>query len=300
MSSSTHLLLVRLAVVWMLLVTAVAADEPLKVDLIQDLPWTKSHFAMTNWFYAYKSTPAEQIRILKQSGHDSALLSLKADEERWKQLPAYLAAMREHGVRLAGIHTAVVIEDGTYPKVVKDNLPLLKGSNALLVPSVASKTKKPQTDPETLQQAAKILREMSDDCVKYGLGGVAMYTHVDNWVETLDDALRVAVAADRRNVGTIFHLYHWQAKGGRDLAADLRRARPYLLCVIIQGTDKDRAVHKVLGEGSFDLSPLVRTLREMGYHGPLGTMGYSQSGDIPAKLARSRQAWERMKVDKKP
>ena len=40
---------------------------------------------------------------------------------------------------------------------------------------------------------------------------------------------------------------------------------------------------------------LERTLREMDHQGPLGTMGYTQSGDIPGKLDRAHQAWEQIK-----
>lgn len=69
------------------------------------------------------------------------------------------------------------------------------------------------------------------------------------------------------------------------------------MCVILQGTDADKATHKVLGEGTFDMVPLVRTLHAMDYQGPLCTMGFTQSGDIPAKLARGRRAWERIKSE---
>ncbi|MEX1223146.1 MAG: hypothetical protein WEA31_01240, partial [Pirellulales bacterium] len=71
--------------------------------------------------------------------------------------------------------------------------------------------------------------------------------------------------------------------------------KPYLMVVVIQGTDEDKATHKVLGEGSFDMAPLVRTLQEIDYQGPLGTMGYTQSGDIPAKLERGYKAWDNIK-----
>jgi hypothetical protein len=50
-----------------------------------------------------------------------------------------------------------------------------------------------------------------------------------------------------------------------------------------------------VGEGSFDMVPLVHTLREIDYQGPLGTMGYTQSGDIPGKLKRAYEAWEKIK-----
>jgi len=64
----------------------------------------------------------------------------------------------------------------------------------------------------------------------------------------------------------------------------------------IQGTDKDKATHKILGEGSFDMVPLVRMLREIDYQGPLGTMGYTQSGGIPAKLDSAYKSWEKIKT----
>jgi sugar phosphate isomerase/epimerase len=153
-------------------------------------------------------------------------------------------------------------------------------------------------DPKAVEMAVQNLHEMSDDAKKYGLGGVAPYMHIGNWIETIDDNLRIAKAVDRPNVGVMFHLHHWQAVGNRDqakLRADLTKAKPYLMIVVIQGTDNDEATHKIVGEGSFDMAPLVRTLREMDYQGPLGTMGYTQSGDIPGKLKRAYQAWVKIK-----
>ncbi len=291
--------IVLLLFAWTATLAAPARDKDMKVNLVQDLPWTTSHFAMTNWFYKYKwGEPATQIAILAERGYDGVMLSLKDDPKRWKMLPAYLAAMKKHKVRLAAIHARFYIEDGTCTQVIRDNLPLLKGTKVVFVPSVGSRKKMDRKDPKAVAMAVKILREMSDDAEKYGLGGVAPYMHIGNWIETIDDNLRIAKAVDRRNVGVMFHLHHWQAVGNRDqdkLRADLIRAKPYLMIVVIQGTDKDKATHKILGEGSFDMVPLVRTLDEMGYRGPLGTMGYTQRGDIPGKLKRAYEAWQKIK-----
>ncbi len=290
---------VLITFIWVAAPAAFSADEAMKVDLVQDLNWQDHHFAMTNWFYKYKwGDPATQIAILAERGYDGVMLSLKDDPKRWKMLPAYLAAMKKHNVRLAAIHARFYIEDGTYPQVIKDNLPLLKDTKVVLVPSVGSRKKMDRKDPKAVEMAVKILREMSDDAKKHGLGGVAPYMHIGNWIETIDDNLRIVRAVDRPNAGVMFHLHHWQAVGNRDLdklRADLIKAKPYLMIVVIQGTDKDKATHKILGEGSFDMVPLVRTLREMDYRGPLGTMGYTQAGDIPAKLKRAYRAWEQIK-----
>jgi len=292
-------LVVLLTCIWAPTAVALSADEPMNVDLVQDLHWQDHHFVMTNWFYNYRwNEPATQIAILAERGYDSVMLSLKDDPQRWKMLPAYLEAMKKHNMRLTAIHARYYIEDGTYPQVIKDNLPLLKDTKVVFVPSVGSRTKMDRRDPKAVEMAVKILREMSDDAKEFGLGGVAPYMHIGNWIETIDDNLRIAQAVDRPNVGVMFHLHHWQAVGNRDhdkLRADLIKAKPYLMIVVIQGTDKDKATHKILGEGSFDMVPLVRTLREMNYQGPLGTMGYTQSGDIPGKLERAHQAWEQIR-----
>lgn len=277
-----------------------AGDKPaMAVDLVQDLHWQDHHFVMTNWFYGYKrSDPAAQVALLAERGYKGVMLSLKDDPGRWKQLPAYLDALKKHKMHLTAIHVRFYIEDGTYPQVIKDNLPLLKDSKVVLIPSVGSRKKADRRDPDATAAAVKILREMSDDAKKFGLGGIAPYMHIGNWVETIDDNIRIAKLVDRRNVGVMFHLHHWQAVGNRDqakLREDLIKAMPYLMTVVVQGTDNDQASHKIVGEGTFDLTPLVKTLSEMGYEGPLGTMGYTQKGDIPGKLDRAYKAWEAIK-----
>lgn len=275
------------------------ADESMRVKIPPGLAWQDHHFAMTNWFYKYQwGDPAAQIRILSETGYDSVMLSLKDDPKRWEKLPAYLESMKDHDVRLAAIHARFYIEDGTYPQVIKDNLPLLKGTSVVLIPSVGSREKLGRRDPRATKMAVKILREMSDDAARHELGGIAPYMHIGNWIETVDDNLRIARLVDRRNVGVMFHLHHWQAIGNRGydrLRSDLLRARPYLMTVVIQGTNESEATHRIVGEGDFNMVPLVRTLREMGYQGSLGTMGFTQQGDIPAKLARANRAWSGIK-----
>ena len=277
------------------------ADEGAdKIDLTQSLHWRDHHFAMSNWFYNYHFDDAAlQIRLLGERGYGGIMLSLKDDPNRWKNLPVYLAAMKEHGIRLTAIHARFYIEDGTYPQVIKDNLPLLKGTKVVLVPSVGSRKKMDRNDPKAIEMAVKILREMSDDAKRFDLGGIAPYMHIGNWIETIDDNLRIAKVVDRRNVGVMFHLHHWQAVGGRKLEklrSDLVKAKPYLMIVVVQGTDQDKATHKILGDGSYDMLPLVRVLRDMDYRGPLGTMGYTQRGDIPDKLERAYKAWEEIRA----
>ena len=167
-------LVVLIVCAWAANPTALSAEEPMKVDLVQDLNWQDHHFAMTNWFYKYKwSEPATQIDTLAECGYGGVMLSLKDDPKRWNMLPAYLAALKKHNMRLTAIHARFYIEDGTYPQVIKDNLPLLKDTCVVLIPSVGSREKLDRRDPKAVEMAVKILREMSEDAEEHGLGGVA-------------------------------------------------------------------------------------------------------------------------------
>ena len=225
-------------------------------------------------------------------------------------LPRYLTALAEHDMQLTAIHARFYLEDGSYPQVIKDNLPLLRNSGVILVPSVGTRgagDSVSRQDPQLVASCVATLQEMASDAERYGLGGVAPYMHINNWIESLDDNLRIVEQVNRRNVGVMFHLHHWTAIAKREhernhpnqafrvdqrtLADDLRRAFPYLMIVVIQGQDDDAATHKIVGEGSFDLVPLVRILHELNYQGPLGTMGFTQRGDIPAKLSLAMTAW---------
>lgn len=269
-------------------------------ETANQLPCESSQFAMSNWFYKYKwGEPAAQIAILDQTGYQGVMLSLKDVPKRWNELPEYLDAIKKHGLDLTAIHCRVYIEDGTYPQVIKDNLPNLRNTGAILVPSVGSREENVnRRDPAKVAKAVAILREMAQDADDYGLGGVAPYMHIGNFVESLDDGVFIAEQVDRPNVGVMFHLHHWQHTaelGNYDrLASDLRRAAPRLKLVVIQGTDEDAITHKVVGEGTFDLRPLVATLRDIDYQGPVGSMGYTLTGDIPQKLQAGRRAWDEL------
>ncbi|MCP4784152.1 MAG: sugar phosphate isomerase/epimerase [Fuerstiella sp.] len=231
-------LIVLIICTWAVYPAALCAAEPMEVDLAQNLHWQDHHFAMTNWFYKYKwSEPDTQIDTLARCGYGGAMLSLKDDPKRWDMLPAYLEALKNNNMRLTAIHARFYIEDGTYPQVIKDNLPLLKDSKVVFIPSVGSRRKMDRYDPKAVEMAVKILREMSDDAKEYGLGGIAPYMHIGNWIETIDDNVRIAKAVDRPNVGVMFHLHHWQAVGNRKqdkLRVDLINAKPYLMIVVIQ------------------------------------------------------------------
>lgn len=83
----------------------------------------------------------------------------------------------------------------------------------------------------------------------------------------------------------------------------LRRAMPWLWAVSINGADEFdekpgwKRYIQPLGQGNFDVGRLLRTLKELGYKGPIGLQCYGIGGDAREHLARSMTAWQKLSKD---
>jgi sugar phosphate isomerase/epimerase len=102
-------------------------------------------------------------------------------------------------------------------------------------------------------------------------------------------------------VGVMFNLCHWlRVDKSRDYKPLLKAALPRLWAVSINGADNldlkpgwDRYIQP-LGQGNFDMAGFLRTLRELGYTGPIGLQCYGIGGDAREHLARSMAAWKQL------
>jgi sugar phosphate isomerase/epimerase len=86
----------------------------------------------------------------------------------------------------------------------------------------------------------------------------------------------------------------------RDYKPLLKRAMPRLWAVSINGADEfdpkpdwQRYIQP-LGQGSFDVGTLLKTLKELGYKGPIGLQCFGIGGDTREHLARSMEAWREL------
>jgi sugar phosphate isomerase/epimerase len=119
------------------------------------------------------------------------------------------------------------------------------------------------------------------------------------YVATVEDAVRLAKKVDRKNVGASFNLCHFlKLNDEANLRQTLQMAKPYLFAVSINGADsgdtKTMAWNRLiqtLDRGSFDMCAFLKTLREIGYDGPIGLQCYAIPGDIRENLKRSIDAW---------
>jgi sugar phosphate isomerase/epimerase len=153
------------------------------------------------------------------------------------------------------------------------------------------------SDPAGDPRAVEIVREIAALADKSG-AQVLLYPHSFMWLESIQDAVRVADKVDRPNVGVMFNLCHWlRVSKDRNYKPLLVKAMPRLWAVSINGADEfddqpgwSRYIQP-LGRGTFDMATFLKTLRELGYTGPIGLQCYGIPGDARDHLAESMKAW---------
>ncbi|MFV2069917.1 MAG: sugar phosphate isomerase/epimerase family protein [Pirellulales bacterium] len=276
-----------LSMVWYL-------TNPVLVDAEDDT----AKIAARNPFFAYchdthdtkKRSLEEQAQLLKELGYDGVgHLWLDDIGERLKTLD-------EHGLQLFQVYIRVSIDpnkpkyDPRLPEVIKQ----LKGRDTILGMLI---TGMEPSDEAGDERAVRIVREVADMAQASGLR-IAFYPHTNDWMERIEDGIRLAEKVDRDHVGLMFNLCHWmKAQQGKKMRPLLKAAMPHLFVVTINGSDHegnwDRLIQP-LDAGDFDIYGFLRTLKALGYRGPVGLMGYGMRVDARDPLSRSMTAWREL------
>lgn len=247
-----------------------------------------------DWHDAKKRSFVQQAQMLKELGYDGVgHIWLDGVADRIKSLDAV-------GLKLYQITMTVDVAPGkqAYDPRFKDVLALIKGRNVQFC--LLMNGAKP-SDPSVDEHAVKILREMSDLAKESG-AQLLLYPHQASWVERIEDSIRVADKVDRPNVGVMFNLCHWlRVDKSREYRPLLNKAMPRLWAVSINGADEfdpkpgwDRYIQP-LDKGSFDVGAFLKTLKELGYKGPIGLQCYGIGGDAREHLERSMAAWRKLR-----
>ena len=254
--------------------------------------------AKTNAFFAFcidthdakKRNLEQQAALLKELGYDGVgHLWLNDIPERLKTLDAA-------SLKLFQITMTVDITPGkqAYDSKFKEIMPLLKGRGVQFV--LLMNGLKP-SDPAGDARAVEIVREMASLASDSG-AQILLYPHSYMWMERIEDAVRVADKVDRPNVGVMFNLCHWlRVSKDRNYKPLLASAMPRLWAVSISGADefddKPGWAHYIqpLGRGSFDMLAFLKTLRQLGYTGPIGLQCYGIPGDVRDNLSESMKVW---------
>lgn len=240
-------------------------------------------------------TPESQAAMLAELGYDGIGPSGTRD------IPAMLGALDQHKLKLHALYVGANLDpdQAKYEPGLPQAISQLKGRDTFVWLYVRSSKLKPGSTEGDVR-AVEIVREIAVMAEASGLK-VALYPHTGFYVESVQDAVRVARKADRPSVGVTFNLCHWlKVEGDRNLELRLEEARPYLFVVTINGadsggTDWNRLIQP-LDRGDFDQLRLLRILKAQGFRGPIGLQCYAVPGDKRENLERSMAAWRALQA----
>ncbi|MEO0332028.1 MAG: TIM barrel protein, partial [Bacteroidota bacterium] len=165
----------------------------------------------------------------------------------------------------------------------------------------------PPSSVEYDSLAVPILQQMADLAHQYGIR-VMLYPHRNFWIESVEDAIRVAKKVNRRTLGMTFNLCHYLANchsQKQDPMSQLpvlaEAAEPYIFAISLNGADSVPAGKndiwasfiQPLGEGSFDTYTFLKTFLDLGFAGSIGLQCYSIDQDKAVHLQQSRKAWQK-------
>lgn len=240
-------------------------------------------------------TPESQAAMLAELGYDGIGPSGTQD------IPAMLSALDEHKLQLHALYVGANVDPDQpkYESGLPEAIRQLKGRETFVWLYVRSSKLKPGSTEGDVR-AVEIVREIAAMAEASGLK-VALYPHTGFYVESVQDAVRIARKVNRPSVGVTFNLCHWlKVEGDRNLELRLEEARPYLFVVTINGadsggTDWNRLIQP-LDRGDFDQLRLLRILRAQGFRGPIGLQCYAVPGDKRENLERSMAAWRALQA----
>ena len=239
-------------------------------------------------------TAAEQAQMLKDLGYPGIGIGYAGADS----LAQTLKELDQRDLQLFAVYTGINIDPGAQPydPSLKDAMKVLEGRSTILWVFAQSRTQKPSSlegDP----RAAEILQELADEAASHKVR-ISLYHHQGFWLETIEDAVRLAEKINRPNVGVTFNLCHWlRVSKSRDAKTVIERAMPHLSVVNINGADTDgqdwKTLIQTLDRGTFNMRGFLETLRDAGYTGPIGFQGYGIGGDARDNLKRTMAAWEK-------
>jgi len=239
---------------------------------------------------AAHETPASQVALVKKLGYAGTdLIGVKGLKE-------VLAEVDRQGSRFFALYTWGDIDPGAeqrWEAGLEEAMAMLNGRETVIWMPLRSKTFKP-SDPAGDEAAVALLHRLSDMAADNGLR-IALYPHTNNWVERVEDAVRVAKKVNRPNVGVTFNLCHWLKVDGEKLEERLALARPHLFMATLNGADAEgddwKQLIQPLGDGNFEVGAMLKTLADLKYEGPIGLQGYGIGGNVEENLRRSMEAW---------
>jgi sugar phosphate isomerase/epimerase/HEAT repeat protein len=247
-------------------------------------------FVMDTCLWEHPGNAEEQAALLGELGYAGYGASNRTP------LPEMAAALEKHDLRLFTYYTHLKIDETAYAlqENLDDFLPVFAEHHTTIWVTITSDVWGPSESAGDFQAIAA-LEALLNRIQSYNLT-IALYPHANTWLETIDDAMRIAQVMDRPEVSATFNLCHWlHATQGQSMQALVQRAAPWLSLVTINGADMGDSWDQLiqpLGKGAYDVYAFLKALKDAGYAGPIGLQGYAVKGDPARNLRTSMTTWE--------
>ncbi|MEO1524746.1 MAG: DUF6797 domain-containing protein [Planctomycetota bacterium] len=164
---------------------------------------------------------------------------------------------------------------------------------------------KAETQQDRVRLAAKQLLPLVETTRELG-SKLGLYNH-GGWGGEPENMIAVCEYLrkehDAEHIGIVYNLHHGHGHID-DFETSLKRIKPYLLCLNLNGMtrDGDKRGKKILplGEGEFDVK-LLKMINQSGYEGPVGIIGHTQD-DVEQRLQDNLDGlhWMLPQLDGKP
>ncbi|MEM9829542.1 MAG: TIM barrel protein [Bacteroidota bacterium] len=248
------------------------------------------------------TTIQEQVQLLLNHGYPGM------EKQGLDNFEEVYQAIQKNNLQLYTIYANINLDNPKQPydSQLINVFEQIAGTNAMPWFYITSQ-QYPPSSSEYDSVAVPILQQLADVAHQYGIR-VMLYPHRNFWIESVEDAIRVAKKVNRRNFGMTFNLCHYLANcysRGQDPMSQLptlaKAAEPYLFAISLNGADIVPAdtndiwasFIQPLGEGDFNTYAFLKTFLDLGFDGPIGLQCYSIDRDKAVHLQQSRQTWRK-------
>lgn len=243
------------------------------------------------------NTFEKQVALIKNAGYDGIEINSVDHFEGMK------IALDRFQFQASYFYVKISLDSPYTDKRLENYIRQLKGSHTIIAPYIVKDSLRRYNGRGADIILVRLLSQISNWAEQSDLQ-VAIYPHVNFYVETTDHAVALAKSIDRGNLGLSFNLCHWlattTASERNNLQVHLKTLLPYLKMVTICGannviTQKPNIWDDYilpLGTGSFDTYGLVKFInKELKSHVPIGVQCYDIKTDKYQLVNNTMKVW---------
>ena len=239
-------------------------------------------YAMDTYFYnSIARYPfATRCEMLAELGYDATYLTAWS-EQSWNDVAKLKTVKQEYGLDVAAVYAVLDVAKPD-PRITE----LMNSMEGCRTIELAIKS---ASDDDAV---VRFLDGALATCERRGIS-IYLYPHINFWLERIEDAGRICRRINHPHLGAVFCGFHWYAVDGKELAARLNDAEPFLRQVNLCGSRRDpngvgeKATIEPLDAGEMDNFAVLAHLQRIHFGGLIGFQGYSIGGDPYPNLKRS-------------